>query len=157
MYREYDGVNFFGRPALPAEYPTFRPPARDDALVRALGAGEGPVLEIPVRLTAHGCVPGYHTRAMYRAIFHRRPLLNGYGGYWPAGFIERMQLASALPDPTALAALRAQTGLATVVVNVSDLYPKEREAWRATLEHGSPGLRPLGSYDDAVVLDARAD
>jgi hypothetical protein len=157
MYREYAGVNFFGRPALPAEYPMFRPPARDDALVRALAAGEGPVLEMPVRLTSLGCIPGYHTRAMYRAIFHRRPLLNGYGGYWPAGFIERMQLASALPDPAALAALRAATGVTTVVVNVSDLYPKELAAWQATLEHGSSGLRLLGRYDDAVVLDARAD
>ena len=157
MYREYAGVNFFGRAALPAEYPSFRPPSRDDALVRALAAGEGPVLEIPVRLTGHGPVPGYHTRAMYRAIFHRRPLLNGYGGDWPSGFIERMQLASALPDPKALAALRAETGLTTVVVNVPDLYPKEAAAWQATLEHGSPGLRVLGRYDDAVLLDARAD
>jgi hypothetical protein len=94
---------------------------------------------------------------MYRAIFHRRPLLNGYGGYWPSGFIERMRLASALPDPKALAALRAETGLTTVVVNVPDLYPKEAAAWQATLEHGSPGLRVLGRYDDAVLLDARAD
>jgi hypothetical protein len=157
MYREYAGVNVFGRAALPAEYPSFSPPSRDDALVRALAAGEGPVLEIPVRLTAHGPVPGYHTRAMYRAIFHRRPLLNGYGGYWPSGFIERMKLASALPDPKALAALRAETGLTTVVVNVADLYPKEAAAWQATLEQGSPGLRVVGRYDDAVLLDARAE
>jgi len=158
MYREYAAVGFFGRPALPAVYPTFRPPAPDDAIVRALAAGEGPVLEIPVGLIPQGCcMPGYQTRAMYRAIFHRRPLLNGYGGYWPAGFLERMQLASALPDPTALAALRAQTGLATVVVNLRELKPGELAAWRTTLETGSPGLRPQGRYDDTVLLDARAD
>jgi len=102
-------------------------------------------------------MPGYQTRAMYRAIFHRRPLLNGYGGYWPAGFLERMQLASALPDPTALAALRAQTDLAAVVVNLRELKPGELAAWRTTLETGSPELRLQGRYDDTVLLDARAD
>jgi hypothetical protein len=157
MYREYAGPGFVGRAALPAAYPMFRPPARDDAIVRALGAGEGPVLEVPVGLIPQGCIPGYQTRAMYRAIFHRRPLLNGYGGYWPEGFIERMRLAAALPDPAALATLRAETGLTSVVVNLHELKPDELAAWGPTLARGSPGLRPVARYDDTVLLDARAE
>jgi hypothetical protein len=157
MYREYAAAGPFARPPLPATYPTMRPAAATDPLVRALGGGEGPVLEIPVGLQIYGPIPGYQTRAMYRAIFHRRPLLNGYGGYWPDGFIARMELASRLPDPRALAALRAETGLTTVVVNLGDLDPRQRVAWQTTLAGGSPWLRPLGAYDDAVVLDARAD
>jgi hypothetical protein len=134
-----------------------QPPAAADPLVHALAADEGPVLEVPVRDRTFLGVPGYQTRAMYRGIFHRRPLVNGYGGYWPAGFRERMVLASRLPDPAALAALREQTGLTTVVVITRDLPPAELAAWRRTLAEGSPGLRPTGSYADAVVLDARGD
>jgi hypothetical protein len=156
MYADYQGGGVFGRMPLPRTYPTWRPSV-PEALVQALRAGEGPVIELPVRLTTHGVDPGLNARAMYRAIYHRRPLLNGYGGYWPHDFIPRMQLAERLPDPQALAALRAETGLTTVVVNVGDLYPKQRAAWKATLASGSPGLRPLGTYDGAVILDARAD
>jgi len=94
---------------------------------------------------------------MYRAIFHRRPLLNGYGGYWPDGFIERMQLAAALPDGAALAALREQTGLTTVVVNMPSLNATKQAAWRRTLAEGAPAVHQSGSYDDAIVLDVRGE
>jgi hypothetical protein len=156
MYRDYRGAGIFGRSPLPSTYPTWSPPAVN-ALVDTLRAGAGPVLELPIRLGPHGPDPAFEARAMYRAIYHRRPLLNGYGGYWPRDFIARMQLAMQLPDPNALATLRRETGLATIVVNVPDLYPKQQAAWRTTLEGGSPGLRPLGTYDDVVLLDARAD
>ena len=102
-------------------------------------------------------VPGYQTRAMYRGIFHHRPLVNGYGGYWPPGFRDHMILASRLPDPAALAALRQQTGLTTVVVNARSMPPTELATWQRTLTEGSPGLRPTGTYGDAVVLDARGE
>jgi hypothetical protein len=158
MYREYAGGGPASRTALPAVYPTKRPPASaSDPLVHALVAGDGPVLEVPVGLTKQGCIPGYHAHPMYRAIFHRRPLLNGYGGYWPSGFIARMQVVARLPDPAALAALRAETALTTVVVHVDQLYPQGRIAWQDALEHGAPGLRRIGSYDNAVVFDARAE
>jgi hypothetical protein len=157
MYREYRGAGLVGRQPLPSEYPLLQPPAAGDPLVHALAAGQGPVLEVPVRDRTFLGVPGYQTRAMYRGIFHRRPLVNGYGGYWPAGFRDRMVLASRLPDPAALAALRQQTGLTTVVVITRDLPPAELETWRQTLAAGSPGLRPTGTYADAVVLDARGD
>ena len=157
MYREYRGAGLVGRQALPREYPLLQPPAAGDPLVHALAADEGPVLEVPVKDRTFLGVPGYQTRAMYRGIFHRRPLVNGYGGYWPAGFRERMVLASRLPDPAALAALREQTGLTTVVVITRDMPPAELAAWQRTLAEGSPGLRPTGSYADAVVLDARGD
>jgi hypothetical protein len=158
MYREYRAPGDFGREPLPPEYPLLRPPAAADPLVQALTAGQGPVLEVPVGLTQnYGCVPGYHALAMYRAIFHRRPLLNGYGGYWPDGFIERMQLAAALPDGAALAALREQTGLTTVVVNMPSLNATKQAAWRRTLAEGAPAVHQSGSYDDAIVLDVRGE
>ena len=154
-YREYRAREAFERQPVPHRYALLTPPAASDGIVQALRAGHGPVLEIPVDMTRYGPAPGRHAHAMYRAIFHRRPLLNGYGGYWPDGFIERMRLASQLPDPAALAALRRQTGLATVVVDTRSLHHAERAAWRRTLAGGSPGLHPSGTYGDAVVLDVR--
>jgi hypothetical protein len=157
MYREYRAPGLFGREPLPTEYPLLLPPAAADPLVQALGAGQGPVLEVPVGLTEYGCVPGYNARAMYRAIFHRRPLVNGYGGYWPDGFLERMRLAAELPDPAALAALRQQTGLATLVVNMQSLNATKQAAWRRALAEGPPGLHQSGRYDDAIVFDVRGE
>ena len=152
MYREYRAPGPFGRARMPREYPLFAPPADGDPLVRAVALGNGPVLEVPA-----GLVPTRQARAMYRAIFHRRALLNGYGGYWPAGFVERMELASRLPDPTALTALRQQTGLATIVVNTQDLGPADLAAWRRAIANGAPGVRSSGPYDGAVVLDIRGE
>ena len=157
MYREYRGPGLIGRRPLPGEYPLLQPPAADDPLVRTLAADQGPVLEVPVKDRTFLGVPGYQTRAMYRGVFHHRPLVNGYGGYWPPGFRDRMVLASRLPDPAALAALRQQTGLTTVVVITQDMPPAELATWRRTLAEGSPGLRPTGTYGDAVVLDARGE
>jgi len=155
MYREYRAPGSFEREQLPREYPLLRPPAADDPIVQALSAGRGPVLEMPVDMTIYGPVPWYQARAMYRAIFHRRPLLNGYGGYWPTDFLARMLRASRLPDASALAALRQQTGLTTVVVNTQDMPPDELARWQQTLREGSPGLHPSGTYDDAVMLEVR--
>jgi hypothetical protein len=49
-------------------------PAADSPLVAALRAGAGPVLELPVG----GLLPLQQAEAVYRSIFHWRPLLNGY-------------------------------------------------------------------------------
>ena len=158
MYREYRAPGMLERPALPPEYPLLRPPAATDPVVEALGRGEGPVLEVPVNHGTFVGVPGYQTRAMYRGIFHRRPLVNGYGGYWPPGFREQMMLvAPDLPDAGALATMRRQTGLTTVVVNTGSMPPSELATWQPTLADGSPGLRPAGTYGDAAVLDVRGD
>jgi hypothetical protein len=157
MYREYRAPGLLRRPALPREYPLLKPPAVTDPIVEALARGQGPVLEVPVRDRIFIGVPGYQTRAMYRGIFHRRPLVNGYGGYWPPGFRERMLLATELPASGALAALRQQTGLATVVVNTTNLPPAELATWQRTLAEGSDALRAAGTYGDAVLVDVRGD
>jgi hypothetical protein len=153
MYREYRAPGPFEREGLPAEYPLLRPPGADDPMVRAVARGSGPLLEVPIGLTIHGPVPGYQADAMYRAIFHRRPLLNGYGGYWPDGFIARMLRATALPAVDALAVLRRDTGLATVVVNADHLERSEAASWQRSLENGLPGLEMRGRFGKAVVLD----
>jgi len=125
----------------------------DDPIVRAIAGRSGPLLEVPIGLTIYGPLPGYQAQAMYRAIFHRRPLLNGYGGYWPDGFIARMLRATALPAPDALAFLRRETGLTTVVVNADHLEPAEAASWQRRLDDGMPGLELRGRFGEGVVLD----
>jgi hypothetical protein len=118
------------RMPLPRGYALMEPPALDDATAAVLASGAGPVLELPV--AADGVLPGRHARAMYRSIFHHRPLLNGYSSYWPAGFPARMALASRLPDADALATLRGETGLATIVVQLDEVRDADRKAaWLA--------------------------
>jgi hypothetical protein len=74
---------------------------------------------------------------MYHAIYHRRPLLNGYSGYWPAGFAERMALAARLPDPEALDSLVRATGLDLILVHAAEYGRGPRHAtWIALADAG---------------------
>jgi hypothetical protein len=67
---------------------------------------------------------------MYRSIFHWRSLLNGYGSYWPAGFEQRMALVRRLPQAKALATLRRDTNLETILVHLPALTPSKRAEWQ---------------------------
>jgi len=108
----------------PPTYALFRPIAPEAPLTEILRRSRGPLLEIPVEGG-----PWAQASATYRSIFHRRPLLNGYSGYWPAGFPERMALASRLPDPAALDALSRTTGLQQLLVHTAGYRPEQRELW----------------------------
>jgi hypothetical protein len=154
LYAAYarGGDPVFPREALPASYPLFEPPGADSALVAALERETGPVLELPVG-PPYGML--VHAAAMYRAIYHRRPLLNGYGSYWPSGFAERMALAERLPDPDALAALVAETGVTTIVVHLGGLPPERRRAWPTPGGAADPGLEPVALVDSDLVERVR--
>jgi hypothetical protein len=95
------------------------PDERDEPVVQAIARLDGPVLELPITS------PRDHAAAMYRAIAHRQPLLNGYSGYWPAAFAARMDLACRLPAADAVRQLQAETGLALVVVNRAHWTPRD--------------------------------
>ena len=145
-------------PAYPVE-PAISPAS---PLVRLLREGAGPVLELPAltpNVSGNFPTATAHAQAMYRSIFHWRPILNGYAGYWPEGFPERMTLASRLPDTEALAVLRRETGLATILVHVNDFagwgHAAKRTAWLALAERGqsADGLR-LVARDGGDLLFA---
>jgi hypothetical protein len=145
----------FRRLPLPARYPTLSPDT-SPALVRVLRGGEGPVLEVPVGPLG-GVSPFFHIGALYRSIFHWRPIVNGYDGYWPAGFAERMELAGRLPDPGALAALRRETGLTTLVVHQAlRLDPDANATWDAIAAAGGSGdLHLVARVGDDLVFSVR--
>jgi hypothetical protein len=98
------------------------PDESHDPVMQALMRSTGAVLELPI------AGPGSHAAAMYRAIAHRHPLLNGYSGYWPREFEQRIELACRLPDVTALRQLARETDVELILVN--------RHGW------GRPGARP---------------
>jgi hypothetical protein len=151
MYAAYASrVDLLRHSALPAAYPLREAPTREDPIVEALLEDFGPVLELPVE--AGGAI-FTHAAAMYRSIFHWRPLLNGYASYWPAGFPERMALARRLPDRDALAALRRQSGLATIVVRVGAGVPHRAEWWAiAAGENPRGDLRLLAREGNTLVF-----
>src|SRR5688572_8472568 len=83
------------RPPLPA-YGLIDTAVLGTRLGEHLAAGDEPLLEVPVGEGIRAA--RLHARAMYRSIFHWRPLVNGYDGYHPTAFPERMALARRLPD-----------------------------------------------------------
>jgi hypothetical protein len=125
MFGEYawDGTR------LPGRYPLMLAPTDPAPILAVLREPGGPLLDVPVG-TRGDWDPSNHARAEFRSTRHWRPILNGYTSYWPVGFPQRMELAYQLPDPSALAALRAQTGLALVLVHLDEFQWRRREYCR---------------------------
>jgi hypothetical protein len=134
---------------LPRSYPlapSVPPPA--PPLMAVLARSGGPLLELPA-----GTHPWRNARAMYRAIYHRRALVNGYSGYWPAGFPERMALADRLPDPEALDELRRATGLELILVHTAEYRGSQRAAWEAPRrDEGKTRLVPVARDGDDILF-----
>jgi hypothetical protein len=147
-YRQGEGVGFSG--PLPISYTlqAVGPPAPE--VLKKLRVPGGPLLELPVR----EAVDGSHdaARAMYRSTYHWRRLLNGYDGYWPAGFPERMTLARALPDAAALERLRRESGLELVLVRSAELCDGERETWLELAARGGGGYLHLIARSESELL-----
>jgi hypothetical protein len=118
--------------ARPQEFEVYRIP-REAPYASALYAGHGPLLEIGAGL--FDLPPGRvapESTAMIRSIGHWRPLLNGYGSYWPKQYERSMWLAGRLPeDLDALRALRRETGVELIRVWPYQLPEGKRKAWRA--------------------------
>ncbi len=79
-------------------------------IVRALVSHGGPVVEIPPGTESSVTDPTRHAHAMFHSIGNWQPLLNGYSSYYPRGFVERMTLAAALPERSALDRLVGEAG-----------------------------------------------
>jgi len=135
--------------ALPPEYPTAPAILGDSPLIARLRSSGRPLLEVgdPTE-NAYLSVVEPQARAMYRSIFHRSPILNGYGSFWPPGHLERMVLAREAPNPGVLGRLSVETGLAHVLVHGAGLAPSDRRRW---LE--SPEARLVASDGDDLLFD----
>jgi hypothetical protein len=89
------------------------------------------------------------------SIVHRRPLVNGYGSYFPPEMPRRLALARRLPDVDAIFRLRDETSFTTVVVHLRDLDPERRRAWDAAVRRSpiKPGFRLAAQEDDVLVFE----
>jgi len=130
-------------------FPTHAPLVGEPVTMAALRRGRGPVLDLPLHPPLG--IPWEQAEAMYRSIFHGRPVLNGYSGYWPPEFPRHMALAQAVPDGAAIAELRRRTGLATVVINIGG-YERFLEAFC----QGADRVRSVAVACDRLRLEADA-
>ncbi|MGH7894370.1 MAG: hypothetical protein ACREQL_06855 [Candidatus Binatia bacterium] len=156
MYGEYVvGIGgYTPRRARGGPYPLAAAVRGDTPLVAALAHGRGPVLELPiVVLYPFLYWPPPQARAMYRGIFHRRPILNGSNSYWPMSFAGEMEAARKLPDPFALGVLRRASGLTTVVVHGDELDAAQRSAWEQVAAEGHGPLRLIARDGADLVFD----
>jgi hypothetical protein len=91
-------------------------------------------------------VPGLDPRDSYLSTFHWQPIVNGYSGFVPQSYLDRIDEVSRFPDDRAIARLR-RDGVRYIVVHLSR-FPKD-EAVRAvqalTTRHGLP---ELGRFSD---------
>jgi hypothetical protein len=109
----------------------------------------GPVLYLPVLGTDRHAV---QAQAMFESIGRWQPVLNGYGGFYPAAFPARMALAGRLPDIAALQELVRSTGVELVVVRGTLLSRTDRERWEVVAQQrGSRGFR-LVAVDGSDML-----
>ncbi len=127
----------------PGDYPLMPATIPDSPVMAVLRRPGGPLLQVPSdpsapfaqQLAGQGI-------ALFESIGHWRPLLNGYGGFFPAAFVERMRLAAALPDADALDALHRDTGVELVLVHSALPGMQRVERWRALADAGGgDGLR----------------
>ena len=135
MYASYDTGILNSSPhdkkALPPVYPLAEAINSDSPLMQILGRTRGPLLEVPA--SDRGPMQlGENARAMYRAIFHRHPVLNGYSSYAPDTFPTTIALAARLPDAAALQGLVEHTGLEYILVHLDELQGNRGSAWRLT-------------------------
>ena len=120
-----------------------------------LRAGHGPLLEVGMAPFVDSRLATFsESNAMLRSTGHWRPLLNGYGSYWPAGYPRSLALAARLPeDRQALHALRDETGLELILVWMDQVPPAKRGAWRALADAGGTAeLASIGRDEPKALL-----
>lgn len=80
----------------------------------------GVVAEMP--LAPANALPGEDPRFAYLSTFHWMPLINGYSGYYPLSYLERLQRLQSFPDARATAVLR-RADVLYVIVHLAS-YPR---------------------------------
>jgi hypothetical protein len=102
-------------------------------------------------------LPGNEPRFEFMSTFHWMPLINGYSGYYPASYINRLERLSNMPEPAALESL-VGSGVRYVIVHTRLYRPAGADEVLSALT-GHSRFRELGRFDDgygeAVVFSAR--
>ncbi|HEU4937628.1 MAG TPA: hypothetical protein VFT39_14305, partial [Vicinamibacterales bacterium] len=97
-------------------------------------------------------LPGADPKYAYLSIFHWKPLINGYSGFYPASYIRRLLDLRRFPEPFSLRVLRRE-GVRYLVIHQSG-YGEDRDVYEqilSTLE-AAEGVRSLGPFSDGEGL-----
>jgi hypothetical protein len=124
-----------------ARYPNVAPP------VYRLLASQPPgvVAEFPVPSDG---LPGQDPKYAYLSIFHWKPLVNGYSGYYPPSYMSRLLNLRRFPEPFSLRTLRREN-VRYLVIHESG-YEEKRVLYEqilSTLDE-MEGVRNLGTFSD---------
>ena len=103
----------------------------------------GVVAELPV--PEH--LPGSDPRTAYLSIFHWQPIVNGYSGYVPQSYLDRIRQLQHFPDEQAMARLR-RDGVRYVVVHLAEYDRDHAVLVQQALAQYQ--LRELGRFFDGA-------
>jgi len=93
-------------------------------------------------------VPGHDPRISYMSTFHWKPIINGYSGFVPNSYLERMEDLKFFPDDHAIARLR-RDNVRYLVVHLVEYWPDERiRTIQALTERHH--LREIGRFHDGL-------
>jgi hypothetical protein len=111
-------------------------------------APPGAVIELP--LPRFNSYPGYDPAYQSWALWHWKPLVNGYSGYYPRDYLTTIIRMEVFPEDASINRLRAH-GVRYIVVH-RDLYQPDRLENLMLRIAGRPELKPWGAYKDPLGL-----
>jgi len=97
-------------------------------------------------------LPGADPKYAYLSIFHWKPLINGYSGFYPASYTRRLLDLRRFPEPFSLRVLR-RDGVRYLVIHQSG-YGEDRDVYERILStlDSAEGVRSLGPFSDGEGL-----
>ncbi len=138
MLVEYSNMNMGLTAADPVEPP--------DAYKVIKGAQPGVVLELPMPNLDH--LPGWDPYYQAWSLWHWRPLVNGYSGYYPRDYLMTAMRMTAFPEDGTINRLRAHQ-VRYVIVHRA-FYDQERYAALMLRLAVRSEFKPWGAYKDSV-------
>ena len=92
-------------------------------------------------------LPGQDPKYAYLSIFHWKPLINGYSGFYPANYLRRLPDLRRFPEPFSLRVLR-RADVRYLVIHESGYADRVLyEEILSTLDEAE-GVRNLGAFSD---------
>ncbi len=93
-------------------------------------------------------LPGPDPKYAYLSVFHWKPIINGYSGFYPPSYIRRILDLRRFPEPFSLRVLR-RADVRYILIHESG-YAADRAAYDETLRtlDNEEGVRKLGVFSD---------
>jgi hypothetical protein len=98
--------------------------------------------------------PHHDPRFAYMSTFHWKPLVNGYSGFYPASYLQRLEEVAGFPDERSIARLR-RDGVRYVVVHADGYPPGAREQMAERLVR--LGVKHVGNFEDGWSVGSIMD